>query len=916
MYSSSSRRLIIPTTHHYEPAPSQPVSPPRHRHTNVTARLTKSPRSDSLASTPTIHRPPHIWWSDLGSFHLVTQTQISGYQLYAVEKWVVERTRFVTTLAVATGDSQHKISVTILEPSHGLSESEAQAEFDNAVRSLKRDGARPKETSMGTLMVTSLANFRSDFTIVQIPTGDFLASRERLYANINLSRMGCSGRSALTLEEPNEVTLTRFMSTYHFPHVPREGSCQDSLTVSVLGLIQLLQTALSLFGMFEIGRSQRNGLLCDVTVKGLERWTVEIGEATLSLEPMERVADPTVVAALLSIVATTRNKLAAIGTPHGVPHDPFLHPQALLRSLAHFVHSSRGASSVSLSLQPSASSSHHLPGYLTLSTLRLIDAAYQKVKPSETYYKVHRVIMHKLDDLSRDFRSGSPAVPIYATSDLATLVNIVIGDSKGAVDGAASIKALWLGKSQTALQEARERSKHDTDGDLSDRTSDDDDREPRSRFSPSRRQRAMDNWRSWDFTILPTSRSKKSIDITSRDLSPSDITRDGSSAFSKSNTLLPSATVAGDSEVYDTTSGPESPIQGQITRAYGSVSRPGNGSGSERDQKTAKPDHFPRRIRPIGIYPSPRLTSWADPFSANDTGKREGRDRLVSLRSRPGTPSEFESDESEVEIVDRDKLLARRHSFTDLQSIRGTRLLPLEYMKIDADLCGELLVMRMRERHLSNVMQLLETVERVQSARNADLFHEQSRNQPLLSQIQDKRKIIQAVEQLRDDSARVEKQVNTVHYQSKQIQPFKLWQNVKLLRQWVATQRSHIYKTVRELPGSGHGESSNSTISHVYPYLEETMPGGYVRVDGRGRTEEEFLEEMGVAEAREDLEREDQNMVGINFDDVSVVEVTKGWAERLLEIGKGFNLGRTASVAGNTKEVKPPPDIAEKNRTA
>lgn len=35
---------------------------------------------------------------------------------------------------------------------------------------------------------------------------------------------------------------------------------------------------------------------------------------------MERVADPTVVAALLSIVATTRNKLAAIGTPHVSPY--------------------------------------------------------------------------------------------------------------------------------------------------------------------------------------------------------------------------------------------------------------------------------------------------------------------------------------------------------------------------------------------------------------------------------------------------------------------------------------------------------------------------------------------------------------------------------------------------------------------
>lgn len=54
----------------------------------------------------------------------------------------------------------------------------------------------------GVIMITSLANFRSDLNIVQIPRGDFLAVRDRLYVNINLSRMGCSGRSALTLDEP------------------------------------------------------------------------------------------------------------------------------------------------------------------------------------------------------------------------------------------------------------------------------------------------------------------------------------------------------------------------------------------------------------------------------------------------------------------------------------------------------------------------------------------------------------------------------------------------------------------------------------------------------------------------------------------------------------------------------------------
>lgn len=51
-------------------------------------------------------------------------------------------------------------------------------------------------------MVTSLANFRSDYTIVHVPSGNYMDIREQMFTNINLLRMGCSGRSALTLEEP------------------------------------------------------------------------------------------------------------------------------------------------------------------------------------------------------------------------------------------------------------------------------------------------------------------------------------------------------------------------------------------------------------------------------------------------------------------------------------------------------------------------------------------------------------------------------------------------------------------------------------------------------------------------------------------------------------------------------------------
>ena len=59
-------------------------------------------------------------------------------------------------------------------------------------------------------MVTSLANFRSDYTIVHVPSGNFLDVREQLYSNVNLLRMGCGGRAALTLEEPRYVYSSVF----------------------------------------------------------------------------------------------------------------------------------------------------------------------------------------------------------------------------------------------------------------------------------------------------------------------------------------------------------------------------------------------------------------------------------------------------------------------------------------------------------------------------------------------------------------------------------------------------------------------------------------------------------------------------------------------------------------------------------
>ncbi|KAG5221093.1 Protein STB [Salix suchowensis] len=228
---------------------------------------------------------------------------------------------------------------------------ESDEEWEKAIHHLRRDGARPKQTPHGVIMNTSLAGFRSDFTIVYVPNGDFGVIKDQLYTNINLLRMGCSGRSALTLEEPSDTTKDRFISMYHLPDVsfgdgstpaptsnPHKSKQKPQRTPvnvlevyktlnpqhatplspgrvaggavvmvktkdkpvfnkTVLELVKLIQAALVIFGMYDTrdgsikpkmvdkdGKFVIDGLLCDVTVEGIQRWTSEIGEPCVGVE--------------------------------------------------------------------------------------------------------------------------------------------------------------------------------------------------------------------------------------------------------------------------------------------------------------------------------------------------------------------------------------------------------------------------------------------------------------------------------------------------------------------------------------------------------------------------------------------------------------------------------------------------------
>lgn len=222
------------------------------------------------------------------------------------------------------------------------------------------------------------------------------------------------------------------MAMYNFPSSLRASS--SMFTKTVLELVKLVQTAIALFDMFPSSPEEQNGLLCDVTVDGLQRWVREVGESYMKIEPMERIADPPTLAALLSLILCVRNKLNAIGISHTVPKDPFLHPRRFTRALAtfvnqrllhlqspssgHFVHTHGISHSLSHfsaapllpSAQPSSSQTQSQSptnagptpinhAFLNLALIGRIDAAFEKVRSSEAY-KVHRALLSKLDDLT------------------------------------------------------------------------------------------------------------------------------------------------------------------------------------------------------------------------------------------------------------------------------------------------------------------------------------------------------------------------------------------------------------------------------------------------------------------------------------------------------------------------------------
>lgn len=237
---------------------------------------------------------------------LVRRQKLEGYEVYLVEQWACARTHATFIITTYSGDPRDTAWGSIV--SVPADESAWSPHLKVYFKALDECHARPTETSHGTLMVTNLGAFPSSLTVIPVPGGDAKKSWDLFYVNVNLKRLGCSGRLGIKLAPPNSATQAKFHQLYR-------TSDKIPLNGAVIELVQMCQIALVIFAKLE--PAYADGLLCDFTEKAINDWWVEFGAEYYGVEAHDGILGPTTVAALLGMLIGARNRLSAHNAPIG-----------------------------------------------------------------------------------------------------------------------------------------------------------------------------------------------------------------------------------------------------------------------------------------------------------------------------------------------------------------------------------------------------------------------------------------------------------------------------------------------------------------------------------------------------------------------------------------------------------------------
>lgn len=693
------RRLLVPATRH-----SRVHNATLHKQKPSTqTRLTKGARAQTLQPETAPSSATAQWVHDLGRFDVVqSQTEMDGYQIYAVEKWVVERKALPVCVSVFTGKPEHKITVTVLAPRAELSEHEAAAELEKAIQLFRKDGARPKETREGIIMVTSLATFRSDLNIVLVPDGNFMDVRERLYVNINLLRMGCSGRTVLNLSDPSEATQDRFRHMYCVPETKRP------FRDSVLDLVHIVQSGLAIFGFY---LHDKDGLLCDRTMASIQSWNTDVAAHVFHAEFMERPLDPAVVAGAVTLIICIRNKLHILNGGQGALRDPFDEPTSFLHALAQF----------SITANPSTGrSTLHRAPVLTPSLATQITAAYDRARQAESY-KIHRVVLNRFDS-SLDVSSV-----LQPTTDLAKFAKAVAQNPKEGWP--ASVRHLWTGHGGS------KRTRRHTMDEMSAVRMEEPDMATLVRQQEEEGADGADsvNWparpgRMKSFDMFSRKSRRQGLDAVNMGPTASP------TAKSTTQTLLPALVISGREEL----SAAEISPLGRTSATNLNLSDDdlsGGGAGASRLRVNP-------RIRD-------NIASWSGPSASGVSSHRRHLQHSYTLPALYETRMDEEAEDEERHASDAENVgtskfravkfatrLKRHWSFEDHPIFPRSHRLERNQLEVDFALAGELMQMRVRQEHIRKLASLVQVLNRSLKDSNAALKRDLASHNRALAQIE------------------------------------------------------------------------------------------------------------------------------------------------------------------------------------
>ncbi|KAI0397471.1 hypothetical protein F5Y17DRAFT_415621 [Xylariaceae sp. FL0594] len=232
------------------------------------------------------------------------RAELRGYELYLVEQWACSRQSPTLVIVTYTGDVNHVVVVGVL--SVPADENAWSKHLRAYFKAIHQYHARPANTELGEMMITNLSSFPSALTVISVPDGDIKNQRRSFIVNENLKRLGCSGRSGMTLSEPSAAAKAKFRQLY-------KTNSKIPVEEAVTELVKICQVALYFFG--HLDQEYIDGLLCDVTETAIGNWWTEFGTEYFHIEPTDGILGPTTVAALLGLLGGARNRLNYIGAP-------------------------------------------------------------------------------------------------------------------------------------------------------------------------------------------------------------------------------------------------------------------------------------------------------------------------------------------------------------------------------------------------------------------------------------------------------------------------------------------------------------------------------------------------------------------------------------------------------------------------